>query len=45
MSPQGIWHIMRAWAIARHRVLHALLREPDTDWIKHEKVVKDFYGY
>jgi hypothetical protein len=45
MSPAGIWHVMRAFALARHRILHAMLNEPDWKWAKHERIVKDFYGY
>lgn len=45
MSPQGIWHVMRAFAIARHRILHAMLNEPDWKWAKHERIIKEFYGY
>jgi hypothetical protein len=36
---------MRACAIARHRILHAMLGEPDWKWAKHERIIKDFYGY
>ena len=42
MSPQGFWHVMRAWAMARHHILHTLLND---DWAAHEKIVKAFYGY
>ena len=42
MSPQGIWHVMRACALARHHILHALLRD---DWVEHERIIKYVYGY
>jgi hypothetical protein len=45
MSPQGIWHVMRAFALARHCILHAMLNEPASQWAVHEKIVKNFYGY
>lgn len=45
MSPQGIWHIMRAFAIARHRIISAMLNEPDSAWPGHMQIIREFYGY
>lgn len=36
---------MRAFAIVRHRILAAMLNEPDEKWAAHAKIVKAFYGY
>ena len=40
-----IWDTMRTAAVWRHGVLHRALREAPSEWVKHEKIIKDFYGY
>lgn len=36
---------MRIAAVWRHGMLHILLHERPSEWARHEKTIKDFYGY